>query len=124
MVCIAADDLNQVASVLAANQIDAVGPEDWQRRRPDGELMVWQLVTCFDNRFGPTFPFFIKWGDCEHPAKSSPGGCALESLTVQHPQPEEMAAIFDALDLGVPILEAPEPGLKLVLSTPNGQVSL
>lgn len=122
MVCMAAEDLNNVAAVLADHEIDAVGPEDWQRRRPDGEMMVWQLVTCFGNRFGPVFPFFIKWGDCEHPATTSPGGCSLKNLVVQHPQHAEMAAIFDALDLAVPVQEASEPGLKMVLSTPQGEV--
>ena len=117
------DDFNHLTSVLKDHDI-AAEPLSMQRERSDGVLLNWQLLTCFDSRFGPVFPFFIKWGDCEHPAKTSPRGCSLESFSVQHPLHEELSAVFDAIDLPVSAHPSQTSALDVVLSTPNGRVVL
>jgi len=122
--CVAVRDFEKLAQTLQANNIEVSAPIKMQRQRPDGALLKWELLTCFDCSFGAVFPFFIKWGDCEHPAKSAPGGCSLQSFVVQHPRQEELAEIFAAIDLPVAVQESQEPGLQIVIVTPNGEISL
>jgi len=122
--CVAVDDFNELASVLKQNDIASSGPISMQRQPPQGDLLKWQLLTCFENRFGPVFPFFIKWGNCEHPAKTSPAGCSLQKITVRHPRHQELSAIFDALGLRVAVRQSQSAALGIVLSTPTGPVEL
>ena len=122
--CVAVDDFDELAFVLRDNNIATTGPINMQRQPTQGDPLKWQLLTCLDNRFGPVFPFFIKWGDCEHPAKTSPGGCCLQSFSVRHPQSQELSAIFDALDLPVAVHQSQTAALDVVLSTPNGRITL
>jgi len=122
--CIATSDFANLESILKANGIAVAGPISEQRQRPDGELLKWELLTCFDSEYGSVFPFFIKWGDCEHPATTSPTGCSLKNLVVRHPQHERLSAVFGALNLQVSVHNSKRPGLDVVLSSPNGLVEL
>ncbi len=122
--CVAVDDFDALALVLSNHNIATTGPIKMQRQPAEGDPLQWQLLTCFDNRFGPVFPFFIKWDDCEHPAKTSPVGCSLHNIAVRHPQAEELSAVFDALDLHVAVQQSQTAALDVVLSTPNGCTTL
>lgn len=122
--CVAVKDFGHLTNVLNDNGITTSGPISMQRQRPDGALLKWQLLTCFDCRFGAVFPFFIKWDDCEHPATTSPGGCCLQSFAVRHPQHEDLSAVFNALDMPIPVKQSQISALDVVLSTPVGAVEL
>lgn len=121
MFCVRVEDFAHLLNVLRRFDIEADGPSVWQRKKPEGGLLKWFLVTCFGNRFGNAFPFFIQWDDCEHPAASSPKGCTLDALTVHHPKHEELAEIYDALELGVKVKYADTYRLSVTLATPTGE---
>jgi len=94
------------------------------RTRPDGTSLSWTLTELSRPLAGGVIPFFIDWGDSEHPSRTAPPGGALEGLRGLHPEPEEVRAALDALGLHLSVEEAPRPGLVAEIRTGRGVVEL
>ena len=120
--CVASDDLDRMATTLLKNNIDTKGPFDMQRQHPVSGVLNWRLLTCFDNRFGASFPFFIDWQECDHPGRTSPGGCELRDFRIRHPQHIALSSVFESIGIRIPVHESQSPGMELVVSTPDGRV--
>ena len=128
----ATDELDSIAAAA-----DWVGsPFSMRRATPSGKMLEWSLATSFgsadekpkDNAQG-LLPFFIDWRDTPlHPASTSPKGCRLVSLTLEHPQRSRLVdslGPLGVLDDGVvTATEAPQARMIAVLDTPNGVVAL
>ena len=75
---------------------------------------------------GGTVPSLIEWqGDS--PAAALPDvGVRLQSLTLETPQPEDLRAALNALELAVlvTVRQAPQISLRALLNTPSGEVVL
>ncbi len=121
---VASENLDETARLLQENgfSIDAIAPGS--RKRADGSILQWR-------RFGITgagleqAPFFIEWGKTSpHPSKTSPGGCTLEKLEVLEKIGNEPALpkLFSLLRVDVAVHTAPEPGLRIALKCPRGEV--
>jgi hypothetical protein len=104
---------------LELERIDAGG-----RRRPDGVELSWRYAGIRADRMAGVIPFFIDWGDSPHPSRSAAGGVSFVSLLAQHPEPERVRAIFDALELPARVERGDRPNLIATLRTPNGEVEL
>jgi len=123
--CVATNDLQNLKSVLEHYDIVAEGPSDWQRVTADGSVLKWRLLTCDDSRFGPSLPFFIQWDDdCVHPSETAPAGCHLTRLTVGSPLSEELSAVFDSLNLDIPVYRSDLPAIQVELKCPKGLVTV
>lgn len=118
------DDLDRVAELATAAGLDCGDPLAMSRRTPDGGLLRWRVLRLDGGRFGELVPFFIDWGDTPHPSRTTVRGCRLEAFEVAHPQRDELARIYRALELDIVPLPADEPGLRALLATPNGEVVL
>jgi len=73
----------------------------------------------------PAAPFFIEWGAAaEHPATTSPSGCALGELALTTPDPEPLRRLIGLLDLDVIVKPGgePAPSIAITLNCPNGPV--
>lgn len=101
-----------------------IGPaRPMSRERPDGVLLRWRLTT--GRRPGDGLvPFLIDWGDAPHPSEDAPGGCRIVALRAEHPEPARIAALLDALELGLDVTEAGLPALIATIETPRGTVEL
>jgi hypothetical protein len=93
------------------------------RTRPDGVRLAWTVIRFSHPAYGEAIPFAIDWQGSPHPSTTSPGGCTLRSLTVLHPDPTGLAAIYRAIGLDVAVSGALQPGFVVVMDTPNGEVS-
>jgi len=75
---------------------------------------------------GGALPSLITWqGDS--PAAALPeAGVRLQSLTLETPQPDDLRAALNVLELAalVTVRQAPEVSLRALLNTPNGEVVL
>jgi len=94
------------------------------RRKPDGTLLTWRFTDPSVMVENGIAPFFIDWGNSPHPAASAPAGATLESLSVEHPDPQRIINLFRRLGIDIPVIAAAEPGLIAVLDTPAGRVEL
>jgi hypothetical protein len=65
-------------------------------------------------------PFLISWGDTPHPAASAPLGLRLESLCIEHPDPESIARTLRILGTTVPVVRADHAALVAHIIGPTG----
>jgi catechol 2,3-dioxygenase-like lactoylglutathione lyase family enzyme len=112
------------AEKLAAGGIKYEGPTPGSRKRPDGQILKWQIVSLADTASG-LLPFFIEWGqDSVHPSVDAPKGCTLLSFAAETPDPEKLAATLKTLNLDLLIKKGEESELHAVISGPKGNLDV
>ncbi|MCW5892280.1 MAG: VOC family protein [bacterium] len=97
---------------------------DGHRPRPDGSIVRWTNVFVSGHGAGPLVPFFIEWHDGGHPASDAPSGLRLRSFAAETPQPAALRAVFEALEVRLPVRRGPAARLVALLDTPRGPVEL
>ncbi|HET7107716.1 MAG TPA: VOC family protein, partial [Candidatus Acidoferrum sp.] len=112
------------AEKLRAAAIIFDGPTPGSRKRPDGKLLKWQIVSLEDTASG-LLPFFIEWGqDSVHPSVDAPKGCSLLSFAAETPDSEELAATLKTLNLDLPVSKSEKPRLHAMISGPKGKLDV
>jgi Glyoxalase-like domain len=100
--------------------IDIQTPTPGSRRAPDGTILAWQSAAV--DQLGVT-PFFIEWSeDTPHPSTTSPSGCTLVTMELEHPAPERLQTLFKTIGFPAPISKAERSGMKVTLDCPHGRV--
>lgn len=96
------------------------------RVKPDGEEIHWSLTLSPAGlaEGAGLAPFVIEWGDTTHPAKVTPTGCTLVSMSGTHPDPDHIRALYSAIGIDVSVEAGDDVSLEAVLDTPNGRVTL
>lgn len=118
-----------MAQTVQASRTAGYDPGDadrMSRRQPDGPLLEW-LLTPPQGGYDGTVPFVIDWLDSPHPSASLPA-VGLTSLTLRHPDADGIARALGAMELhdraDIEIERGSPPGLRAVLDTPHGTVSI
>jgi hypothetical protein len=112
------------AGKLRAAGIKCEGPTPGSRKRPDGQLLKWQIVSLADTASG-LLPFFIEWGqDSVHPSVDAPKGCSLLGFTAESPGSEKLLATLKVLNLDIPVKKGAKPRLHAVISGPKGNLDV
>jgi len=97
---------------------------DGHRARPGGGIVRWRNTFVSGHGAGTLVPFFIEWDDDYHPAEDAPPGLALESFTIETPDPARLRAIFSALDVKASVRKGRRDRLRAAFETPRGPVVL
>ncbi len=121
---IAVEDLDQAVERALAKGYDPGPIHPLRRQRPDGIWLSWRLCWEGEGIFLGVVPFLIEWGTCPHPTTTAPAGCHLLGLRAEHPRPEEVAPILEALDVEMAVEQAREAALIASVETPAGVVEL
>jgi hypothetical protein len=131
------DDLAELATRAAAQNMKVRGPTRTQRRTPSGDLLEWELLF-LPAREGPQegarregghefpslVPFFIDWLDSPHPATRSPRGGEFVELVLHSPRHAELGALLDGLGVAVTVEHAAEEGLEARIRVGDEVISL
>lgn len=77
--CLATDDIDALAEQFRGAGLDALGPFDMERTRPDGITLKWRLLIPGGSAYRQPWPFFIQWamGDDERLTHDMPGNHPL-----------------------------------------------
>ena len=94
------------------------------RDLPDGTRIEWRLAIPPQPLGDGLVPVLIEWHTERHPAKTSPRGCTLVELYGEHPRPESVRSILDAMGLSLDLRQGPVPALTAILDTPKGRVTV
>lgn len=95
------------------------------RKRPDGAELHWQLTARPQIPAGGLVPFLIEWAPgTPHPSSTSPTGAHLADLSAEHPHPDEVERMLEALGIDLHVDEAARPALIATIEGPNGTVVL
>ncbi len=121
--CVKTRDPYTLAEHAQEHQIDLGAVMNGSRQKNDGSTLSWTLT---DLKANPAnlIPFFIDWGESDHPSESLPGGCRLISLEAVHPEPAILQDAFKVLDLPLKVYAGNEQRLIARLETPRGEVVL
>jgi hypothetical protein len=122
--CVRGADLEGLGRKAAAANVPFRGPEAWSRKTPAGDTLHWRLAFTEGTRFGNFLPFYIDWLDTPHPASTTPGGIALTSFAVLHPEAEALGALYAALGIDLPVTRAAQPMLRASFTGPRGEFVL
>jgi hypothetical protein len=94
------------------------------RDLPDGGHLSWRLAAKPQPAGGGLVPFLIEWTSEPHPSVTAPKGCLFVSLRAEHPEPEVVLAMLQALAVDLTVTAGERPRLIATLDTPNGRVEL
>ena len=94
------------------------------RKLPDGEELRWRLAVNAEPAGDGIVPFLIQWEPGKHPSESAPGGVHLTDLQAEHPRPDEVKAILEAIGAELTVTESARPALIATIEGPRGTVVL
>ncbi len=94
------------------------------RDLPDGGRLEWRLTFPGELAGDGLVPFLIDWGSAPHPSVTAPQGCSLLSLRGEHPKPELVKPLLQALEVDLDVAKGRAPTLVATLQTPNGEINL
>jgi hypothetical protein len=96
---------------------------------PDGTPKKWEMLYMYGHKIGGCVPFYIDWGQCDHPSASIPEVGSLKTLTVRAPaghKVHDLLASVSGIDMqeGEPMIEfsfgSPEGTITFSADNPNG----
>mmetsp|Transcript_14270 Transcript_14270/g.24780 ORF Transcript_14270/g.24780 Transcript_14270/m.24780 type:complete len:354 (+) Transcript_14270:95-1156(+) len=88
---------------------------------PDGTPKKWEMLYLYGHRIGGCVPFYIDWGQCDHPSASIPEVGALKSLVVRAPAGHKVHDLLSSVK-GIEIEEG-EPMLEFSFGSPEGTIT-
>jgi hypothetical protein len=94
------------------------------RARPDGVALAWRLTQRDELGGDGLVPFLIDWGDTPHPAATAAKGCRLVTFRAEHPRPDVILPLLEAIGEKLDVREGPHPRLIAEVATPRGRVEL
>ncbi|MFE3451558.1 VOC family protein [Nonomuraea sp. NPDC059194] len=118
------DDIDRTVEVARERGYDPGTVQPLSRRTPDGTVLEWRLTRWDNPEAVRPVPFLIDWGTTRHPAASGLPQVALASFTAVTPDVAGLRADLDAVGAVIEVEEGPEVGLRAVLDTPKGKVTL
>ncbi|MGA0173252.1 MAG: VOC family protein [Phycisphaerales bacterium] len=121
----AACRLPKAAEVARARGFEAGEVEQFGREKPDGTRIEWRLATRLDLPGDGLVPTLIDWLGAEervHPARSAPAGLELAGFRGEHPEPERVRPMLDALRIDFAIDRGPVPRLRAAIRRADGVV--
>lgn len=121
---IATDDLEGRSDAARRRGVRLGEVSGGSRERPDGRTVSWRLTDPETVLGDGLVPFLIEWGDSRHPAVDAPPGCILLGLRGEHPDPERVRRMLEAVGAPIPIARAPAPRLIATLRSPMGEIEL
>jgi hypothetical protein len=119
---VACDDIELAVGQARAAGFDPGNVMDGHRRTADGTTLRWRLTG--NAQTAGVVPFLISWGDTPHPAASAPRGLRLESLYIEHPDPESFGKLLQTLTATIPVVRAARSALVAHISGPIGEGEL
>jgi hypothetical protein len=94
------------------------------RKRPDGVLLTWRYTDPSAVVADGIVPFFIDWGQTEHPAAGAARGLRLVALRAEHPEAEDVQKMLRGLGLDLEVARGSNPGLHATIESPRGRIEL
>jgi hypothetical protein len=94
------------------------------RHLPNGDELRWELSANLELPGDGVVPFLIQWEPGPHPADTAPAGARLADLEAEHPRPEVVGVMLEALGVEMTVTESARPALIATIEGPNGTVVL
>jgi hypothetical protein len=117
-------DIDERTRRARAASVDLGAVQAMSRERPDGTRLEWQLTRSSRLVGDGLIPFLIQWAPGLHPSETSPAGCRFVSLRGEHPEPDRITRMLEAMGVVLPVTAGIEPALVVTIEGRNGIVKL
>lgn len=94
------------------------------RDTPNGERLTWRLTLSGELAADGIVPFLIDWGSSPHPSTTSEALCSIEGFLAEHPDPQSVRAMLNALGASLEVERAEAPRLRATIVGPAGRIDL
>ncbi len=125
---IKAIDIEDAASRIRRSGYQVSGPAAGARVLRSGETLRWRTLHVVNRLASGNIwpvPFLIEWApEVPHPSRTSPSGCTLQSLHLEHPSPAQLTAVLKMLGFEAKVSHAARPRIIAAIMTPKGQIEL
>ncbi len=118
------NDFDYLRTLVERARLELASEFKVEREATNGELFRWRTMLLGGHDFGHFVPFFTARLRGSDPTKDLTRGCELKQFSIMHPRHQELARLYEKLELGITVKEAKEPAFNVVLQTPNGLVEL
>jgi hypothetical protein len=88
---------------------------------PDGTPKKWEMLYMYGHRIGGCVPFYIDWGQCDHPSATIPEVGALKTMVVRAPAGHKVHDLLSSVS-GITVNEG-EPLLEFSFGSPEGTIT-
>ena len=69
-------------------------------------------------------PFLIDWGESRHPSQTAAKGCQLVEFHGEHPDPESVMGMLEAVGEPINVTSAEAPAMIATIQGRKGQIEL
>lgn len=94
------------------------------RESQSGEMLHWHLLIPRPNALGVLAPYFIDWGDAQHPSERLAEQFSLVACQAGHPEPAVVQTLWEALGVNIPVSHAKQPELNITIQSAKGVFQL
>lgn len=119
---IACDDIVAALGQALRTGFDPGDVIEGDRLTPAGTTLRWQVTS--NARTAGAIPFLISWGSTPHPARSAPSGLRLESVHLEHPEPESIVGALRALGSNADVVHSERIAIVARINGPKGHHEL
>ena len=117
------DDIAATKKLTEAAGVKTFGPAAGSRKRPDGQMLRWQVLGI--EQTTPLVPFFIQWEKASpHPSSDAPRLGSVKSLRFETPQPEQLRKLLGSVGINADIGTSDKAAIVLTVETSNGSVKI
>jgi hypothetical protein len=117
-------DLETFAASAADKGVKLGAVIPGSRRRPDGVVLAWRYTDPATEVADGLVPFFIDWGTSPHPSATAARGATLIAVRAEHPDPERVQKMIDALGLDLRVQKGSVPAIIATIDSNRGRVEL
>ena len=118
------DDIETASATARSRGYDPGPVTTGSRALPGCRELKWKLAVKRVLPGNGIVPFLIEWGLAQHPSLIAPGGCTLLDLEAEHPHPDAVQPMLDALGVDLQVSEGGRPALLATIQCPRGTVVL
>jgi hypothetical protein len=96
-----------------------------ERKTASGALLAWEMILPLAAPAVEVVPFMVDWSrSAAHPCDALIDSCRLEALSLSHPDPASLEAVFSALGIEREVEKGPTAGIQVSLKGPGGRLIL
>lgn len=119
---IACDDIVAALGQARSSGFDPGDVIEGHRLTPATATLRWHVTS--NARSAGAVPFLISWGSTPHPATSAPSGLRLDSVHLEHPEPESIVGALRALGSNADVGHAERIAIVARINGPRGHHEL
>lgn len=117
-------DIDESSKAVRSAGIELGPVQSGSRRKPDGNVISWQLTDPYAMPLDGAIPFLINWGQTAHPSEAAPSAGQLVELLIEHPDADRVRRVLSALGAKVEVAAGDQFAISARVETKTGFITI